>query len=283
MIPDKNRLIRFVVACVAAVPAHAGIIVFTSGAGANPAAIQGSVDAFRVFIGGGNVAGANGSFGGVRREINWDGVPDLFSQPNNLPPGFFNSNSPRGVVFSTAGTGFLTSADASNPTSTPTLFSDLNASYAGVFQTFSAERLFGVTGSNEMDVNFFVPGTATPATVSAFGAVFVDNTFSTVPNCALLEAFNGNTSLGSFCAPVTTSGGLSFLGLATTGQDTITRIRIHLGTGTLGTTQASTNEIVVMDDFIFSEPRNPVPEPATSALTLAGLASAALLARRRHG
>jgi hypothetical protein len=32
-------------------------------------------DSFRVAIGGGTTAGANGSFGGVRREINWDGVP----------------------------------------------------------------------------------------------------------------------------------------------------------------------------------------------------------------
>ena len=58
------------------------------------------------------VAGPNGLFGGVRREINWDAVPDAFSAPNNLPANFFNVNSPRGAVFSTGGTGFQLSANA---------------------------------------------------------------------------------------------------------------------------------------------------------------------------
>ena len=44
--------------------------------GANAAAITPTRDDFRTAVGGGSVAGANGSFGGLRREINWDGVPD---------------------------------------------------------------------------------------------------------------------------------------------------------------------------------------------------------------
>src|SRR5262245_19777630 len=66
-------------------------------------------DSFRTAIGGGTTAGANGSFGGVRREINWDGVPDAAAAPNNMPADFFNVNSPRGAVFSTPGTGFQVS------------------------------------------------------------------------------------------------------------------------------------------------------------------------------
>jgi hypothetical protein len=79
---------------------EAGFVTFEA-AGANPAAITPTLDAFRAELGGGSVAGANGSFGGLRREINWDGVPDVRADPNPLPADFFNVNSPRGVVFST--------------------------------------------------------------------------------------------------------------------------------------------------------------------------------------
>ena len=69
-------------------------------------------DAFRAAIGGGTTAGANGSFGGLRREINWDGVPNSLADPTALPADFFNVNSPRGVVFGTPGSGFMVSANA---------------------------------------------------------------------------------------------------------------------------------------------------------------------------
>src|SRR5512132_3386977 len=98
----------------------APVFVTFEAAGANAAAITPTRDAFRVAVGGGTVAGANGSFGGIRREINWDGVPDSFADPNLLPADFFNSTSPRGTEFSTPGTGFLVSANAG--LSTPPLF-----------------------------------------------------------------------------------------------------------------------------------------------------------------
>src|SRR5262245_33478153 len=80
--------------------AQAGFITFEA-AGADGASITPTRDAFRAAVGGGTVAGANGSFGGLRREINWDGVPAGFSDPNLFPANFFNVNSPRGVLFST--------------------------------------------------------------------------------------------------------------------------------------------------------------------------------------
>src|SRR4051812_6795131 len=63
--------------------AHAGFTVFEA-AGADAASITATRDAFRAAVGGGTVAGANGSFGGLRREINWDGVPASSSDPNAL-------------------------------------------------------------------------------------------------------------------------------------------------------------------------------------------------------
>src|SRR5215213_569510 len=93
---------RFVAFCfaVGGVLSCVGAPVVFEAAGANAAAITATRDAFRSGIGGGTVAGANGDFGGLRREINWDGVPDSFADPNGLPGNFFNSNSPRGAVFS---------------------------------------------------------------------------------------------------------------------------------------------------------------------------------------
>src|SRR3954462_13535543 len=113
-------------------------------AGANSAAITTTVDAFRADVGGGSVAGANGSFGGLRREINWDGVPVARADPNPLPANFFNVNSPRGVVFSTPGTGFLVSATAGSSASP--LFG-----FSNDFQTFSPQRLFTAINSNTTD------------------------------------------------------------------------------------------------------------------------------------
>src|SRR3954463_6664115 len=92
--------------------------------GATATDITATRDAFRTDLGGGTVAGANGSFGGVRREINWDGVPDARSDPNALPPDFFNVNSPRGVIFTTPGSGFEVSA---NTGIAPVRFSGINA------------------------------------------------------------------------------------------------------------------------------------------------------------
>src|SRR5438094_262530 len=88
-----------------------GAPITFSASGANPAAIQTTVDAFRTQLGTLN-ANVAGSFSSGRREINWDGVPDAFSAPNNLPANFFNVNSPRGVVFSTSGIGFQVSGNA---------------------------------------------------------------------------------------------------------------------------------------------------------------------------
>src|SRR5438067_1137312 len=114
-----------------------------SAAGPNAASITPARDQFRADLGGGVVLDPPafpGRFGGVRREINWDGVPDARSAPNNLPANFFNVNSPRGVVFSTPGTGFQVSATAAS--GTPIEFGNIDPSYGREFAAFSAQRLF---------------------------------------------------------------------------------------------------------------------------------------------
>ncbi len=219
-----------------------------SAAGAAPADIVAARDLFRLDIGGGTTAGANGSFGGLRREINWDGVPDASSAPNNLPADFFNTTSPRGVVFSTPGTGFQVSSDDAQAE-----FGNINPSYPAQFQTFSPLRLFTALGSNITDVTFFVPGSTTPAAVGAFGAVFTD-----VDTSASIQFFNlASVSLGVFQVPVSPSGGLSFLGVSNfPGGALISRVRIVAGTAALSalTNDGTGVDLVVMDDFIYGEP-----------------------------
>src|SRR3954469_25788847 len=127
----------------ASVRSHAGFIVF-EGAGANPAAITPTRDGFRAAVGGGSVAGANGSFGGLRREINWDGVPDPASDPYEFPAGTF---IPRGVQFATPGTAFKVSANAGG--AAPERFSNPD------LQAFTPQKLFAPVGATVADVHFF--------------------------------------------------------------------------------------------------------------------------------
>lgn len=169
--------------------AQASPVTF-SAAGANSASIQPAVNDFRSALGTLN-PNTPGSVGSGRREINWDGVPDAFAAPNNLPANFFNANSPRGVVFSTPGTGFQVSADDSNPTSTPVQFGNIEPSYPSVFEPFSPQRLFTALGSNVVDVNFFDPGSATAALTRGFGAVFSD---VDIANTTKLEFFDASNA-----------------------------------------------------------------------------------------
>lgn len=250
--------------------AHAGITVFEA-AGADPASITPTRDAFRAAVGGGTTAGANGSFGGLRREINWDGVPDAFSDTNALPANFFNVNSPRGAVFSTPGTGFLLSANAGG--ATPPLFG-----FPNDFQTFSAQRLFTAVGSNITDVNFFVPGTSTPATTSAFGVIFTDLETAGQTKVEFFDA--SNSLLFSRDGLVAGNRGLTFLGGVANAGEQIARVRITSGLNTIVSNGVlgpnTSDDSVVMDDFIYAEPIA-IPEPACLALMILG----AGLSRRR--
>lgn len=73
------------IAALLLAPAAGASWITFEAAGGSSAAISPARDAFRAAVGGGSVAGANGSFAGLRREINWDGVPDARADPNPCP------------------------------------------------------------------------------------------------------------------------------------------------------------------------------------------------------
>jgi hypothetical protein len=262
----SKRSLAGIVALFAAVvvtPASAGVDV-TFGSGANPAAIQATIDGFRAQLGANN--GVGGSFADGRREINWDGVPDNFAQPNVLPEDFFNVNSPRGVVFNAleyetgaALNDFMVSADSSNPTSTAVEFGDIDASYGASFQPFSAQRLFHVRNASAMDVLFFVPGTTTPANVAGFGVVFTDVDSAAGGDRSVVRCYGmDGRQVGAASSPAFNNG-LSFVGMIANGGDRFARCNIEIGNRRLGggaVDGVNGVDVVALDDFIYGEPRS---------------------------
>lgn len=236
--------------------------VVRQGSGANQAALQSIVDQFRADLGGAN-NGVGGSFTTGRREVNWDGVPDSFSEPNNLPLDFFNVNSPRGVIFNAVedatGSALNQFAVSSNTASgVPVRFGNLNAAYSTIFTTFSAQRLFIARNTHIMEVNFVIPGTNIPATVSGFGVVFCDVDSATGGNRSLIRVYGTDgRQLSAASAPVLDNG-LSFVGISFNAGERIARVVIESGNAALSSTNtdgASGIDVVAMDDFIYGEPR----------------------------
>jgi len=248
----RTRVMLAFLLLVLALPtaALAAPVVFEA-AGPTAADIQDAVDDFRAFLGPLN-PNAIGSFPSGRREINWDAVPDAFAAPNLLPAGFFNANSPRGVVFFTPGPGFQVSADSANPTNTPVLFGNLQAAFPARFRAFSPERLFTALESNLVETTFFVPGSVEAATVTGFGVVFTDVNRAGSTKIEFVNArgavffskdvLPGGAQLGTF----------SFLGVAFDAGERAYMVRITSGNRAL---RAPARDIAVMDDFIYAEPQ----------------------------
>ena len=189
---------------------------------------------------------------GGRREVNWDGVPANLTNNNNFPFDFFGSFDPaaangrkRGLVYEKDGIFRVDSTD----------FSEIDRSYAAQFEPFSRKRLFADIDDNVTDITFNVPGSDTAAFVNAFGVIFSD---VDVSNYTTVEFFNKNRSLGTFKAQAAPQG-FSFLGVAFANEK-VTRIRITAGNGLLGPgnkdiSDGGAYDLVVMDDFVYSEPR----------------------------
>jgi len=193
-----------------------------------------------------------------RREVNWDAVPAALTNNNLFPGDFFGSADPalpdgrkRGLIMTTPGAGFSISDSD---------FVFINPKYDAQFNAFSPKKTFIADGSNIVDNFFKVPGTRTDATVQGFGVVFsdVNNASSTS-----MEFYNGDRLLGSFKVPNVGNnnpGGFSFLGVYFP-NERVTRVRIFSGSAPLSAKQNDISDgggedLVIMDDFIYSEPQN---------------------------
>jgi hypothetical protein len=230
-----------------------GAIVFK--ASGDSLAILPALNEFRDSLG--TLNSKPGAKGG-RREVNWDGVPANLTNNNLFPGDFFAATDPtlpdgrkRGLINTTPGTGFSISDND---------FKFINLKYDDQFDDFSPKKTFIAVGSNITDNFFKVPGTNRDATVQGFGVVFsgVNNASSTS-----LEFYNGDKLLGSFKVPNVGNnipGGFSFLGVYFPGEK-VTRVRIFSGSAALSSTQddltdGGGEDLVVMDDFIYSEPQD---------------------------
>ena len=212
--------------------------------------IASAVNQYRGLLGSLNPNVAGEQLGG-RREINWDGVPAAVTNTDAFPANFFNVNSPRGVVFATDGTGFRVSDNG---------YTDVNPAFAGEFNVFSPKKLFATLGSTVTEIRFFVAGSNTPASVTGFGSVFADvgREYSTT-----IEYFDasGNRLLRVKAPRRSDANGLSFVG-AVFASRVVARVRITSGDTPIGADAADNvkgagqkRDIVVMDDFIYGEPR----------------------------
>lgn len=232
-------------------------IVFQA-AGPNASSIQSTVDQFRSAIGGINNGNAPGPIASGRREINWDGGGSLLTAPGPTPFDVFLNT--RGNRSTTPGAGFVQA--------TPAGLADFfgNQSYATIFKAFSPSRLFSAIGSNLTETTFFEPGSgdSKPATTRAFGVVFtdVDLPDGSGPGgkrgnrhaSTLVEYFgaDGELLFSSFVAASPGDGGLSFLGIVLP-DARIARVRITAGGAIPGADDS--DDVVMMDDFIYGEPR----------------------------
>jgi plastocyanin len=214
--------------------------------------ISAAVEQYRALLGPNNGGGPGGDPNG-HREINWDGVPEEFSAPNGYPADFFNqAEAPRarGILLTTPGTDLQVSAASDNSTGTPVRFGNINPTYPEIFKAFSEEKLFSPLDSNIVELTFFVPGTQTPALVRGYGAVYTD---VDTDHTAFEYFAQDGSSLGRYSVPLA-DGGLSFLGVVFD-QPVVAKVRVEYGTVALGPDDDATNDVAVMDDFIYGEPQ----------------------------
>lgn len=217
------------------------------------------VDEFRHILGGPNNGATRGPLKNGRREINWDG-----GAPFDMPFDFFNRVAPLGAIFRTKDNKFAIS-NPLNGAPKDDKFSSLNRAASKKFIAFSEKRLFTSVKSNILTQFFRVPGTHYKATVSGFGAVFVDVNKKNTSFLALYDQRGCKIAV----VPVPPKNkGLSFVGVHVTGINHVhmKKAPVYKAVLKLGNTPIKSHrhrrhhfprggDVVVTDDFIYGEPQ----------------------------
>jgi hypothetical protein len=230
--------------------------------GPDAASIQGTVDAFRAALGGPNNGNNPGPLASGRREINWDGGGGVDATTEPVTPFNVFLNT-RGGQFTTPGAGLTQAPASGGPQGGLAALFD-NPTYATTFTAFSPLRLFSSVGSKFTDAYFFIPGTAgaEPAVVSGFGVVFTDvdqpdgrRGFESEASTRV-EYFDadGKRVFRGSVASSPGDGSQSFLGVVFD-DARIGSVRIRSGNRVLGPDDGGKVDVVVMDDFLYGEPR----------------------------
>ena len=228
-------------------------------AGPTTTSIQSSVDKFRDAV----------SVPAGRREINWDAGNPANEATTVSGNPFTGFQASRGALFTTPdGTGFIQAPAGTDvpPGGLAGFFN--NPTYKTSFRAFSASRLFSAIGGKVTDVTFFVPGGGNvSATVNGFAAVFtdVDQPDGSGParkrgnrNASTLIEYYGTDGQLLFSSYVPASpgdGGFSFFGVVFP-DARVARVRITSGDVAPGPNDSDKDDVVMMDDFIFGEPRS---------------------------
>ena len=243
---------------VSAVAERADQVSVFQAAGPTALSIQGSVDQFRAAV----------SVPAGRREINWDGGNPANEATSVVGNPFAGFQVTRGALFTTPdGTGFVQAPAGTDvaPGGLAGFFG--NPTYKTSFKAFSASRLFTAIGGRITDVTFFVPGGGSvAATVNGFASVFtdVDQPDGSGPATkrgnrnasTLIEYYgvDGHLLFSSFVPASPGDGGFSFYGVVFP-DARIARVRITSGDVAPGPSDSEKDDVVMMDDFVFGEPR----------------------------
>jgi hypothetical protein len=213
-------------------------------------ALSGDVDPhipeFGAAIGDVNNKNEPGRHASGRREINWDGVPPQFTNTFDFAPDFFKG---RGAVYGGA-TGLRVSDNH---------FADINPTYAAEFVPFSEAKLFAPIGTTKVEVTFRIPASDTVAAVRSFGAVVVDVDKA---NTSRLQAYDrDNRLIADVPVPVRADPDEYSLVGVTFEEPIITRVVLTLGEVPIGAgvddlSSGGGGDVVVLDDFLYSEPQS---------------------------